>query len=633
MIMTYRISMILSVLGCCAGLGLEIPREWGEIWQPVLPAEEGHPCLFFDDSDRLLLADRLRRSPWRPWGEHALKRFPAARWWLLGDTEAAAAARKALVNRPIWREASHGYLEPSSHRFAAYVISYDLLASWDGLSAADHRIIRGKIVAEARYYFDVMSGGVPGGANFGNQRTLGASALGLAALVLCGEKLPEKGPEAWLRQALYEIRRPENFWFFRPGGLFVEGLGYSDYMATQFVPFVIAYERASGHFLFEDERLREWLIFAAYQRLANGEFVMWGTCESGRTLAFYAPLANSRYGRDLQPLFHLAFQQAAPAALGGAFDLLALAEYDPDPGEPLPPPARAFPASQTVVMRCNWGHETVAVWFAGKDPTWPVPYRYGTYSHADASHFVLAAWDEVLAADSGYDHWKSRRHFAADYHNVILVDGVGPAQNTPGLLGGVDLAKNLMRATVTTEYAGCRFRRTLVLVRGRYLVVLDAIEAPAEHEYTWQVRSTCPPDSPGSRLDAHAVTWPGLDAVHWRSHRLGKTQLTTLVPRFANLAVREGTWRPLSGEPDFRNQVALATWRAASCRALFLLIPNRRAEPDVAWERIEPPKDSPAGSSIIRVRGPDWVDEISLVGRHFSIRGKGSAPVVMEKEL
>ena len=597
--------------------------EWGELWQAVLPSEEHHPCLFFDDADRPLLVERLGQAPWRTWGEDALERFPASGWWLLGDTDAAARARSMLVDRPLWREKVHGYLEPSSHHFAAYVIQYDLLAGWAGLSDADHRAIRGKIITEARYYFEVLSGGARGGANYGNQRTLGASALGLAAIALCGEQIAGAGPEAWLCRALYEIRRAENFWFFRPDGLFVEGLGYTAYMSAQFVPFVVAYERASGHYLFEEERFRQWLVFAAYQRLANGEFVPWGTCESGTTLACFSSLANKRYGRDLQPLFHLAFNQAAPTTLNSSFGLLALAHYDPDPSGPPPSAARAFPGSQTAVMRENWGHDTVAVWFAGKDPTWPLAHRYSTYSHADPGHFVLAAWDEVLAADSGYDHWKSRQHYTAEYHNVILADGDGPAQDTPGVLTDVDLSPPVRRAAVTTRYAGCTFRRTLALVRGRYVLVLDSIQADTEHDYAWQIRSTCPPHSEGTRLTDRSVTWPGLAAHHWRSLRPGQTELTTVVPAFADLSVKPGLWRPISSKPDFANQVAVATWRAQTCKALFVLIPNQREAPDLSWKPVAEPGTAGYAQQGLTLSGPGWSDEVRVAGDELTVQGQG----------
>ncbi len=619
-----RVGVALVVLAAC-GMGHteDFPEEWGAMWQPELPTSERHPCLFYDESDRERMAARLDQEPWSGWRKNLERYTPAIKWWLLGDEEAAAEVRQKLVETPIWRETTHGYLEPSSHRFSNYVVEYDLLASWDGLSAQDHTIIRDKIAAEADYYYETMNS-VPGGANYGNQRTLGCSALGVAALVMCEYEGGPYGPAKWLERALHEIRRDENFWFFRPGGMFVEGLGYTSYMNVQFVQFAIAYERATGKYLFADERLREWLTFAAYQLQANGELVMHGTCESGSGLGFYGLLSNERYGGDLAPLARLAFNLPASPAPHPYHVHLALAHYDPDVAGDPPPASQSFPQSETVVLRRDWGHETLAVWFAGKDGAWPVERRYGTYSHGDAGHFVLTYLDETLASDSGYDHWKSRDYYAAEFHNVILIDGEGPALSTPGEMSDVQIEGPVRHAKVTTEYQGCVVARTLAMVRDRYVIVADSIEAEGEHEFAWQVRSTCPPGSEGTSLDERAVTWPGLGAAAWRSLAPGRTQLTTVAPPFANLALESGRWRPISGKDEFINQVALASWRGSSGSTLFALIPNLRETPDVTWQ--------PLDGQNLRIDGPGWSDRVTIEDGTLTISGDDGA-VECELEL
>ena len=609
----------LAWLGPCLSScwGQQAPPEWGARWQAHLPARERHPSLFYDDTDQGRMTKRLGLEPWARWWRElhrqGIRSSPAVKWWLEGDEESAQRAKDDLVERPIWRESTHGYLEPSSHRFADYVAAYDVLAAWPGLSVADCKTIRDRIAAEADHYHEVMTGGVPGGANFGNQRTLAASALGMAALTLCEYGDSPNGPAEWLRQALYEIRRDENFWFFRPGGHFVEGLGYTNYMNLQFVPFAIAYERATGRYLFDDPRLRGWLVFAAYQMLANGELVPWGTCESGRGLGFFGLLSSRRYGRDLAPLFHRALNLTAHPSPHPLHVHIAIAHHDPKVTGDVPPASRAFPESQTVVLREDWGHEGVAVWFAGKDGTWPLKYRYGTYSHGDAGHFVLTAWDEVLAADSGYDHWKSRDYYGAEFHNVILIDGEGPAQDTPGEMSNIQTDGPVRHATVTTAYQDCTVRRTLALVRARYVLVADRIITDGEHEYAWQVRSTCPPGSPGIELSGREVTWPGLSAAGWRALELGRTQLTTVVPPFARLELRKGRWRPISGKPEFVNQVAVATWRSRQSTALVALVPNLRRQPDVGWETLE--------GQDLKISGPGWTDRVVVDGDELSITG------------
>ena len=590
-------------------------EDGGLSWSVALPDRERHPFLFYDASDLTRMQGRLAEAPWEAWWGRLNKRgtrsTPAVVWWLTGDEEAAKKARSDLLERPIWRHTPQGYLEPSSHRFSDYVVAYDVLAAWDGLSADDHGIIRKKIADEADHYYGVLDG-VTGGANYGNQRTLAASALGVAALTLCEYRDSPIGPAAWLERALHEIGREENLWFFRPGGHFVEGAGYTNYMNVQFVPFSIALERATGTFLFDAPRFREWLTFAAYQMQANGELIPWGTCESGMGLGFFGLLSNDRYGRELAALFSLAFRLPAEPVLHPYHLHIALAQHEPIVAGPRPQASRAFPGSQTVVLREDWGHESVAVWFAGKDGTWPRSRRYGTYSHGDAGHFVLTAWDEVLAADSGYDHWKSRDYYGAEFHNVLLIDGKGPEQNTPGEMSAVETEGPVRHATVVSAYQSCTVRRTLALVRGRYILVADRILAEDSHDYAWQLRSACPPGSPGIRLGGDKVTWPGLSADGWRELQPGRTELTTHVPAFSRLRLAESRWRPMSAKPEFACQVARAEWRDAGSTALFALVPNLREASDVDCRRLD--------GQDLEVSGPGWTDTVTVRGDELQIQ-------------
>ncbi|MDA0747181.1 MAG: heparinase II/III family protein [bacterium] len=608
--MTFRLCILFTLIFIPLSCGAQDKTPPGDKTvqqiQNLTLSKEKHPNLFYDETDRETMNARLHQEPWASWWKelktHSVRSTPALTWWLLNDETEAQKSRTNLLENPIWRQKPQGYLEPSSHRFADYIVAYDLLASWEGLTPEDHRTIRNKIASEADHYYEILEGGPQGGANYGNQRTLAASALGMAAFTLSEYTDSPNGPSKWLECALREIQRQENLWFFRPGGHFVEGAGYTNYMNVQFAPFAIACERATGAYFFENPRFREWLIFAAYQLMANGELVPWGTCESGMGLGFFSLLSNSRYGQDLAPLFHRAFN-LPPNPVPHLYHMhIALARYNDDiPGEP-PPASRAFPQSQTVVLRENWGPETTAVWFAGKDGTWPLEHRYKTYSQGDAGHFVLTYQDEVLAADSGYDHWKSRDYFGAEFHNVILIDGEGPAQNTPGELSSVQTEGPVRHATVTIRYQNTTIQRTLALVRNRYVLVFDRIVADTLHQYTWQIRSTSPPEAPGTHLTKRDITWPGLSANAWRSLEPGRTQLTTVVPPFVDLHLDKGRWRPISSKPEFNNQVARASWQAAETTALFALLPNSQENPDLTWQPLE--------SQNLEIHGPGWTDRI-----------------------
>ncbi|HWR37029.1 MAG TPA: hypothetical protein VN622_14295, partial [Clostridia bacterium] len=45
----------------------DVPRDWGDLWQPSLPERERHPSLFYDGTARDRIVSRLSREPWKTW--------------------------------------------------------------------------------------------------------------------------------------------------------------------------------------------------------------------------------------------------------------------------------------------------------------------------------------------------------------------------------------------------------------------------------------------------------------------------------------------------------------------------------------------------------------------------------------
>jgi hypothetical protein len=223
----------------------------------------------------------------------------------------------------------------------------------------------------------------------------------------------------------------------------------------------------------------------------------------------------------------------------------------------------------------------------------------------------MIAWDEILASDSGYDHWHSQDYYGAEFHNVPLIDGKGPTQTTFGTISGAKLTGPVQHATMTAAYQDCLWNRTLFLVRGRYALVVDTFRSSKEHEYQWQIRSSSPPGARGSSQTQRSVTWPGLSSTQWQKGVLGESELTTVFPPFAQITVEKGRWRPLSGEPEFANQVAVGKWRAGSHKALFALLPNKSTRREITWEAMD--------QQNLRIQGPHWTDTVRLDGDHLVI--------------
>jgi hypothetical protein len=496
-------------------------------WVGTLRAAEAHPCLFFGADDLNRLRERVQREPYSLWLDRSrgssVPLGPALVWALTGDEKQAAIARGELVDKTIWREPVHNYIEPSSHSFYLAAAAYDLLFAWEGLSAEDHRVIRDKLAAEAEFYLKTMDS-VPGGCNYGNQRVLGASALGMCAMVLADYTGSAHTPQQWLDRALHETRRPENYWFFRPDGSFVEGYGYTTYMGCLLVPFIVAYYRNTGQDLLDDPALRAMLHWHAYFLLPDGQNPNFGTTNhisSGASL--YLPFVNREFGGEMLGLYAWAARRSSNWGIHPHLHSVAIAWFD-DTIAPAPeqsPPSAVFPVSEMMVMKDGWQDDLTGVWVTGKDSGW-LPERYRTYSHADPTSFMFYSDRSWLVGDSGYPHWRNYSDgYGPQYHNLVLVDGQGPAQDTLADLRDAAMTPQADACTVETEYAGVTVQRLLLFAERRMLLVMDFLRGEGPHEYLYQLHTALPPDAEGVRLGARQLRWPGWD--------MGRTQTSDVV--------------------------------------------------------------------------------------------------------
>lgn len=119
----------------------------------------------------------------------------------------------------------------------------------------------------------------------------------------------------------------------------------------------------------------------------------------------------------------------------------------------------------------------------------------GGHNHGDASSFILHAKGQLLALDAGYLS-SSRRDSVgkATNHNLILVDGAGPAIGTDGTTNDAEAfiqhtfnTRQLAYGEVSTVYWEANITRKTLQVRKTYYLLADFVSAPAAHNYTWQL--------------------------------------------------------------------------------------------------------------------------------------------------
>ncbi|WP_170172599.1 heparinase II/III domain-containing protein [Hymenobacter rigui] len=165
----------------------------------------------------------------------------------------------------------------------------------------------------------------------------------------------------------------------------------------------------------------------------------------------------------------------------------------PTPTQPERPALVFLPQSGNLVFRS--GSDSLATYFHLYGKAGAAQDNSGGHSQADASSFILYAQGQMLALDAGYLSYNRRAEVGqATHHNMILVDGAGPAIGTagaandaPATLSGAFSTPGLAYGQVQTNYRGATITRRALLVRNQYVLLADAAKALTPHTYTWQL--------------------------------------------------------------------------------------------------------------------------------------------------
>ncbi|MEO6528289.1 MAG: alginate lyase family protein, partial [Gemmatimonadaceae bacterium] len=336
---------------------------------------------------------------------------------------------------------------------------------------------------------------------------LTGEALGLLYL---GTALPlfEDAPR-W-RTLGWNILREQLFRQVRADGTYFEQALYYHRYTTDIYQHALMLADANGWArdaaMWErTERLAEFLIHAVHP---DGTVPLVGDDDGGRLMRLDA-LAT----RDARPTL------ATGAALFGRSDMRSIAGGAVEEclwllGEtgaaalasrpPVPPNggSRAFVDGGFYVMRDGWdATSTWALIDAG-----PHGSLNCGHAHADALAIELSTGGHTVLSDSGtfsYTGEERAAFRATSTHNTVTVDG-----ESSSVVGGLFHWRHVARSTTAAWAATPSFdywsgsqdgyarladpaihERRVLFVHGRYLVVLDAIDAKAAHEWTahWHV--------------------------------------------------------------------------------------------------------------------------------------------------
>lgn len=418
----------------------------------------------------------------------------------------------------------------SGYLLTALALSYDVLkgrvdADVEGpireALVRQARVTYGDLIAISRYPYEQNHFSIP------------VNGLLVAALALLDEEKEAPLWAAWSHRAAVRCLDA-----LSPDGWFYEGMNYWGFTLQFPTIAATALERTTGENLFEKPVLKNSALYLAHNFLPDPNFVFdfadWGPrvqpdgkgAQSGyekpwhthptRIPKFIPFLVNRAKPNPLLEQF-LNRAKANDASLNGMVGaLLQMSDINPD-ASPVDltayPPYHYFSDMEVVHWRNDWSDpNATAIAFKSGPPgghfMTPLLKQFPDWkpslghAHPDAGSFILFSKGVFLANDTGYAVKETA------WHNSILVDGVGQEKGgtafvtfknlpydklnkirmsdvwlSPQVLAGTaDFAAAYDDALGLTD-----MRRSLILVEGRYLVILDRMQASIAHEYEWRL--------------------------------------------------------------------------------------------------------------------------------------------------
>lgn len=351
-----------------------------------------------------------------------------------------------------------------------------------------------------------------------NHRTKSGAAMALAAIVLADDIDADKA-RRWFDTGVGYVDDSLRYILMTGDGVYAEGTHYDSFTLQNVLPFVNAWERLLGAASWTTAdglvvpALAHHPLFARNQRwmvditLPNGALAPIDDANVGRS-SYLGALPSTipsdilsagrwRWANQTQPYFTDGNVELGPDAIAAYDDTVA-------PARPTWAPTQFYVEGGNAMFRSSWDadatmalvlgeHDTASQFGRDRDGVgrWPQ-----SHEHAEPGSFLLHAFGEDLALDPGYlsftTHGLVNR---PEHHNVVLVDGQGPADylnasiawgddpmGRPPAEGQSTIADTLDTsaadvATVVSDYRGAAVERRFLFGGDRYLVVSDQVNA------------------------------------------------------------------------------------------------------------------------------------------------------------
>lgn len=371
---------------------------------------------------------------------------------------------------------------------------YDAL--YGDLTEAERGQLRGVIVARGQQFWKSLNPFRIGHAEYNNHAWLCTLALGETGLLLTGE-YPAAADWAEYSRELYL-------------GLYLcglgwqgdnnEGISYWGYGLGFVIQYADLMRDVCGIDLFQHPWLYQTARFPMYTTLPGSWAVSFA--DTGKpNHSFFGPA-------EISQVHDLALRTKDPYALwySGKF---ADADFDPKPPVDLP---------QSIHYRfIGWSVFNTSLLDGSEDVTFAMrsgPFWAG-HQHEDQNSFVINAYGEKLAIDSGYYDWFGSPHFTqystkTRAHNAILVNGLDQDSRRPGADGKISewfdspgFGYSVGDASNPMMYEGSlkRWDRRALFIKPGFVVVHDVLgAAKGPAQYDWLLHTVAPIEVGGAEL-------------------------------------------------------------------------------------------------------------------------------------
>ncbi|MEA2104367.1 MAG: heparinase II/III family protein [Candidatus Cloacimonadota bacterium] len=340
-----------------------------------------------------------------------------------------------------------------------------------------------------------------------------ASAMGMTAIVLNTETNPDswKQPQTWINYSMTTLNKQFNQmpsddggWIVDDDGGWAEGPHYQGFAGGNFLPFAIShYNFVNGQTeSYGGESLQPLLLTQNFY--ANS---IWGIrirMPNGARPNFDDSFLNPYYFNGMlagyldDDLLAWDYKNAdEPYFVSNSsdnIDVEVVCASNQSYAGNTPPafsPTQFLIDAGQAVFRSSWDNDAVYMCLLGE---FGIAREGGhTHEHPDNTSFVIFAYGELLAMDSGYVSWDKRDFVRyAKNHSLILVDGEGPPAASSIYANGTDafITNNFDTdrfdySEILTEYQDTYFQRSVSFINNSYFIISDFVTSNNSHTYSW----------------------------------------------------------------------------------------------------------------------------------------------------